>query len=303
MKTSLIFATFAESEEQVYHACVLAESIRTFTGQYKKSPIWIFIPESIPGIADEFREQLDMLDVEIKTSCAPQESLKLYYSRKVFAAAKAESEADGKADIIAWMDDDTVFLKEPGDFNLEDGIYFGYRPVMHKLIGSEYSKPPDEFWSQVYSDLGIPDSAFFPMLTQTDMETIRPYFNAGILVVRPERGILRKWAECYPILYSNPVLLKMCEEDKIKKIFLHQTALVGAVLLLVKKEEMIMFPESVNYPMFFKAMFGSVKEYNDLDDVVTLRYDVYFRNPAPDWSEQLKGPQEIISWLNKHLSK
>jgi hypothetical protein len=303
MKSDIIFATFAESEEQLSHAFVMSESIRAFTEKYKDSPIWIYVPESIPEIADEFGEKLALLDVEIKTCSSPQDALRFYYARKVFAAAKAESESEAKTNILVWMDDDTVFLKEPSDFMFKDGICFGYRPVMHKLIGSTYSEPPDEFWSQIYDDLGVPDSAFFPMLTHTDQETIRPYFNAGILVVRPERGILRKWAKSFPILYRDPALLKMCKEDEIKQIFLHQTALAGAVLLLVKHEEMIEFDEMVNYPMFFKAMFDSAKEYNCLDDVVTLRYDVYFRKPAPNWSDQLIGPEDKIDWLKARLGK
>ena len=55
--------------------------------------------------------------------------------------------------------------------------------------------------------------------------------------------------------------------------------------------------------MFFKAMFGAEKEYDDLTGVVTLRYDYYFQNPAPDWAEQLKGSAEKIAWLKQKLGK
>jgi len=187
---SLIFGAFAEGEEQLKHTLILVESIRTFAGIYKNSPVWIYVPEeSLQGMGDmagKFRS----LDAEVRGSQAPRTALQFPYSRKVFAAAEAEAAAEGKADILVWMDDDTVFLNEPDEFDLKRGVAFGYRPVMHQLIGSLYSEPLDEFWTRVYQKLSVPETAIFPMTTPADSKTIRPYFNAGLLVVRPEKGIL-----------------------------------------------------------------------------------------------------------------
>ena len=36
---TLIFGVFAEGEEQLRHTLILVESIRTFTGSYKNSPV------------------------------------------------------------------------------------------------------------------------------------------------------------------------------------------------------------------------------------------------------------------------
>jgi len=89
----------------------------------------------------------------------------------------------------------------------------------------------------------------------------------------------------------------------LKRIFLHQTALTGTILNLVKRENMREFSDRVNYPLFFDLMFGAEGEFDCIEDIVTLRYDVYFRNPAPDWSEQLKGPADTIAWLKARLKK
>ncbi|MDH4265148.1 MAG: hypothetical protein OEW45_05865 [Deltaproteobacteria bacterium] len=302
-KTPLIFATFAEDQEQLHHTLILAESIRTFAGKFKDAPIWVYIPENLKEIDRGILNKFDSLEVELKTVQAPEEALKFYFARKVFAAAKAEAEAEEKAGILVWMDEDTIVLQEPKEFLLEQNLSLGYRPVMHKNIGSLYSEPPDKFWSRIYEKLYITQSSLFPMITPADQDTLRPYFNAGLLVVRPRAGILRKWAEYFPILYKDSILVDMCEQDRLKKIFLHQVALVGAILNTLKQEETVDLSLRYNYPIFFKAMYGATKEFDSLDNVVTLRYDVYFSNPEPDWARKLKGPEKIISWLKERLGK
>jgi hypothetical protein len=141
------------------------------------------------------------------------------------------------------------------------------------------------------------------MTTPADRQVINAYFNAGLLVVRPERGILRGWGEGFRELCRDPELTAMCRESVDNRIFLHQTALVGAVLHRLSRDEMIELPDTYNYPMFFKRMYGAKSEFDSLGDVVTLRYDVYFRNPEPDWADQLKGPSQQLEWLKGHLSE
>jgi hypothetical protein len=299
----LIFASFAENREQLDHTLILAESIRTFAGKFREAPIWIYVPENLLEQNQEIREKLDALRVEIKTSQAPAEALRFYFAGKVFAAAKAESEAKDKSEILVWMDEDTIVLQEPVEFLLEPGISLGYRPVMHKNIGTYFSNSPDEFWSRVYEKLSVPESSIFPMQTVADQDTIRPYFNAGLLVVKPRRGILNKWSEYFPKLYRDSVLVEMCKQDNLKAIFLHQAALTSAILNTLKKEEMVDLSSRYNYPIFFKEMYGAKKEFDSLEGVVTLRYDVYFRNPASDWSRRLKGPERTIAWLKERLGK
>ena len=170
---------------------------------------------------------------------------------------------------------------------------------MHQNIGSLYSDPPDEFWNRVYNNLSIPESALFPMVTPADQRTLRPYFNAGLMVVRPECGILRKWPANFKKLYKDPVLAEMCQKDVYKRIFLHQVALVGAILNTLKKEEMFEFSPNYNYPLFFHEKFEATRKFGDISDAYTTRYDIYFREPTPGWSERLKAPEEIIAWLKE----
>lgn len=87
------------------------------------------------------------------------------------------------------------------------------------------------------------------------------------------------------------------------RIFLHQTALVGAVLNTLNQNEMFELSAEYNYPLFFEQMFGATREFGSIEGIVSLRHDTYFRNPEPDWDQKLKGPQKLVSWLVARLRK
>lgn len=299
----LIFASYAGDGAQLSNALILAESVRTFGGEFAKAPVWIYVPARLVETERELARRFASLGAEIRTSEAPA-ALRLFpYAGKVFAAARAEAEARGSASLLAWMDDDTVVLKDPRAFLLAKGTALGYRPVTHRNIGSLYAEPLNVFWRRVYEKLAVPESAVFPMKTVADGETLRPYFNAGLLVARPERGIMAKWAGAFSALHGDPLLVDMCVRDERARTFLHQAALAGAILSLCRRNEIEELPDSYNYPVFFKEMYGAEKEFSSIDGVVTLRYDAYFRKPAPDWADRLQGPAATISWLRDRLGK
>ena len=58
----------------------------------------------------------------------------------------------------------------------------------------------------------------------------------------------------------------------------------------------------INYPLFFKEMFGGKHDFDDLTDVTTFRHESYFRDPAPDWEQRLKGPADRIDWIRTHVA-
>lgn len=300
-KIDVVFAAYAEDAEQLRHVYFLVESIRTFAGKFRNAPVWVYLPGNLLREDTLAAEQLTRLKAELRVSEAPAEAREFYFAGKVFAAGDAEVAAAGLARLLVWMDEDTIVLREPGDIDLPDGVAFAYRPVMHNRSGSLYGQPPNPYWKRIYDKLGLADADLFPVVTPADSQKIRAYFNSGLLVVRPERGILRAWPKDFATLYSDPDLIRMCDENITNKIFLHQTALVGAVLNIVSRAETMELPDVYNYPIFFHRQWEAAREFESIEDVVTLRYDVYFRNPDPEWRSKLRGPDDRIAWLAERL--
>jgi hypothetical protein len=297
----IVFATFAEQESDLARVRIMIESIRTFAGRFKDAPVWVYLTERLLASESEHLGGIESLGAEFSLGQAPEEATWFYLSRKVFASAQAEAEAAAKAVILVWLDVDTIFLQEPGEFLLPKGKSLGYRPVMHRNISPLYEEPLDDFWKRAYKNMSIPESLVFPMITVADGDKIRPYFNAGCLIVRPERGLLRKWAETFPLLYKDPALREMCRQDERKRIFVHQVALSGAIMKHLGREEMLELSDRINYPVFFREMFGAARDFHDIMDAVTIRYENFFDNAPPDWDKRLSGPPDRIAWLKKKL--
>ncbi|MFH2036615.1 MAG: hypothetical protein ABIJ45_09450 [Candidatus Zixiibacteriota bacterium] len=299
----VIFASFAESEEQLDHILILAQSIRKFGGNFQNAPIILFVADYVNFDSANIAQKFSLVNVEILNSSAPKEALWFYYAGKTFAAGLAEKEAAERGAILVWMDDDTVLLNEPIEFILDSSINLAYRPVMHNRSGIVFGETPNPFWKRIYALLHINKESIFPLVTPADKVEINCYFNSGLLVVRPEKGILKKWSEDFALLYSDSALKQMCIDNVENRIFLHQTALVGAVLNTIQKNDMVELSRKYNYPLFFDQMFGAKEPFENISDIVTMRYEFYFQNPDPEWSQKLTGPQDKIAWLVEYLGK
>ncbi len=297
----IIIATNPEDQNDLQNVLILVESLRTFGGRYRACPVWVFSTDELLQSEKDLVARLKGFHADFKSSQTPAEALRFFLGRKVFAAAQAEQEATGKTEFLIWMDPDTVILQEPDELLLEDRFSFGYRPVMHQRIGSLYAEPPDEFWTRVYARLSVPPDSVFPVTAPADNAILRAYFNAGLPVVRPERGVFRRWARDFATLYEDPYFQEACRQDRFKWIFLHQVALVGAAFHQVTPREMVLLSDRVNFPLFFKEQFGAEREFDSVDGVITLRHESFLKNPDPGWREKLKGPADRVAWIKEHF--
>ncbi|PWB67716.1 hypothetical protein C3F09_12920, partial [candidate division GN15 bacterium] len=210
VKHSITFATYASDGDDLYWALVLAESIRDFGGSLSDAPIWVHLNDAAPELDTMYAPRRDSLKVAIGHSHTPEGMQKIIYSGKVYASATAEKKLAGTTAILAWLDPDVIFVKEPKAFMLGATVALGYRPVQLVNISSPYSEPLNEFWAHLYQDLGVVDSQIYPMTTTTDMVQIRAHFNAGMLIVRPERGILQSWPLALEKVWADPAIQRMC---------------------------------------------------------------------------------------------
>ena len=219
------------------------------------------------------------------------------------AAARAEAAAEGTVAQLAWLGPDTVFLDEPAAMVLPPGASLAYTPVFHRNLGLLAGEPPDAYWKRVFEVTGVDPSAGFPMTTPADGEVIRTYIQAGCVVVRPERGLFRKWREAFTAVAADGTIRAMAEAEKPRRGFAFQVALSAAVLATLRRDETAELPPSVNYPVFFREMFGGKRDFHDLAGVVTVRYENFFDDPPEGWEQKLAGPPDRIAWLAAAFGK
>lgn len=250
-----------------WQARMLARSLRGFGGAFARAPLVAVSPVS------DIPESGSVPEVEF-LSYEPESALKaMKLGSKAEAARAAEGHARLRdAEILVWMDLDSLILGEPTAFQLPEGMRAAFRPVHHRLIGSLFPEPPDAFWTAVLGFCGVDPSRAFAVTSTVDRERIRFYPNAGCLAVRPREGILASWRDCLVRAAGDAGLLAMCREP-LRGLFLHQALLAGTILARVPATDLLELPFAYNYPVHLHWKVPGDLRPRWMEDLVTARYE------------------------------
>ncbi|MFX0016189.1 MAG: hypothetical protein ACFE98_16485 [Candidatus Hermodarchaeota archaeon] len=285
----LAFASVSRSLD--IRTYIFVSSIRRFAGNLSDSPIWIFTPKSEKEIPQNIKERFLSLEVNIIPFNIDPDFEKFPFTDYVFASATAEAFAKDKCEILAWILPDTLIISTPKHFLLEKEKKLGYRPVHHTLVGSIFDEPIDSFWDLIYQKCYVTKDKIFPMKTHVDHNILRPYFNAGFLVVRPEAGILQTWWNCFKELYRDPCFEIFYQKDKSYMIFMHQAILAGVILSKMEQKEIQELPFSYNYPLHLYNESPHQYRPHNINDLVTARYEEI------KWLEKVPIHEQLKKWI------
>lgn len=301
-KEQLIFTTVVYPvPPSETNALLLMESIRAFAGSFAHAPIWCFVPQYGKKLSESFENRLGELDATIIWFDIDAETRRIFFAADIQAAALAESMAVDKTQLLVWLSSNTLILQEPKDFLLPDDKVLGYRPVHHTNVGSPYDMPLDTFWSLVYYYCKVPEDRVFPMQTHVDAKTIRPYFNAGMLVIRPDKHLCRAWRDTFFNVYHKPDLEELYNKDERYTIFAHQAILSGIILQLFSQQEMRELPDNYNYPIHLYEEDISGHRPSRIEELITARHEGFYSDPA--WMTKMPAGDTLKTWLNDRLPK
>ncbi len=295
----MIFACQIIPGPEEREAIMLASSIRKFAGKYANSHIWVFVPNDDNEISSETKDKFKELYVRIYTYKLDKKLLKFPFASKIFAAANAEIMAENKADYLVWLDSDSIMINEPGDMILPHRTYFGCRPVDHTLIGSHYEDPADDFWKLIYNYCNVPERKIYPMTSTVDETRIRPYFNAGVAVVRPKNGLLQRWRDNFKDIYKKRCFRKFYKKQPVYETFMHQAVLTGTVLAMLEHKEIKELSELITYPLHMHKDYPESRKVKFMNDLISCRYDMLFNNN--EWLNSIPVKEPLKSWLDNQL--
>ena len=296
----LVIATIAyPSKNSETNAILLTESIRAFGGAMSNTPIWCFTPEFESSVSSTFKKRLDSLEVALIPFELGREAREFAFAGHVEAAANAESRALGQTELLAWLSPNTLVLQEPKAFRLKRGKSLGYRPVHHKLLGSGYGEPLDEFWTLIYEHCEVREDRIFPMRTQVEDIPIRPYFNAGSLVLDPGVKIMRAWLDTFLRIFQNPEYQRFYKQDTRYEIFMHQAVLSGVILSNLVVEEIQELPGRYNYPLNLYDEDRNTSRPESLEECVTIRHEGFYEDPL--WMEKIPARSSLKKWIGERL--
>lgn len=294
---------------------LLAQSLRAFGGKASSWPVWAMVEES-RAMPSRERDLARDLGVELLPYACPgafPAGGSLPFGPKAIAAAEAERRAaalgrdQGEEVFLLWLDRDCLVLGELSSLVLPPGKDLGYRPVNKANIGLRAGSVPEPFWSRVLELGGYPSGPGQAAMALEALGTSRAWLGggdllfyacAGILGVRPGRGILGAWARLQENLAGDPILEEIRSGSSAQNLFLHQLALSLAAGSLVPPSSRLEYPPEVLYPLNLHGEAPRELRAPSLESLPCLRYDAVFDGDA--WQGLGWGPG-LRAWLGSHL--
>lgn len=299
---SLAFATYAHPQSPALETLLLARSLRAFGGALADRPLWLMVQGRLPELLLPFQAELEQLGCRIVPFQLPAEAEGFPFAAKVWGSAAAEEQAAGQFDELIWLDGDTLILQEPAGLCLEKGKALACCPVHIANIGLGWGDTLNGFWGQVYRACGVTPERVFPVETAVEGRRIRAYFNAGLLGLRPELGLLCAWRDRFLSFFLQPEFTAYYERNPIYRIFIHQAFLAGAVLNLIAPGQIKLLPPVYNFPLHLADRLPSEKLPARLNDLVTCRYDEMTELVEGAWRKLVVVEEPLRTFL-KPLSQ
>jgi hypothetical protein len=297
---TITFITSVVPGQSLLDLYLLTMSIRDFGGELADAPIWVCLPNNFEEPPDQVRDYFKALDVGMMYFQADETVQTFPFGIRVQAAAVAEKALSGKSKLLAWLDSDTIVLNEPAELLLSPEKVLGYRPVHHRLLGTAWGEELDPFWELVYLKCWASYDPNEFMITHTG-EKIRPYFNAGSFVVRPEAGLLNLWWQVFQGQYHSPDFLPFYETNTLYPIFMHQVILTGILLGATDRPGRQEFSAEINYPLHLHREIPQHLQASNINDLVTVRSERIFDQPG--WQKDLPIHEPLLSWITSQLRK
>jgi hypothetical protein len=177
-------------------ALLLFESIRQYAGSFSDCPIYALSPRSGHAISANARARLEQLGVTYIDEILNTECREYGSANRVAAAAYVEKLHPHE--ILVILDSDTLFIREPDRILLLPDVDVAVRPVDIKgMCTTGPGDPFDNYWRELCRCCEV-DYERIPWTTSfVDQQKIKASYNAGLVIVRGELGILQQWAEFF----------------------------------------------------------------------------------------------------------
>jgi hypothetical protein len=295
-KTVLGF--FAAQNYEV-QSLLLARSLRHFGGVLAELPIWIYYPEDKP-LQGPALEVLEDLDIHLIPFPIDEDIQRFPFAGKTLAAAVAEEHAEKEGVILAWHDRTGFIHQAPFDFILPADIAFAFRPTDIANIGAPLDGPLPEFWQKYLAHFSLEVKDLPPITTAIDQKELRLYVNAGLLVVRPEKRLLRTWADCLKQTYALPEFKPFYQQNQAYAIFMHQAALTAATVMTTTPEEREILPNTYLFSVDNFFDYPPKERPLTLDQITTGRFHDFFA--LPNWQEKVIASPGLVDWFQSVLT-
>lgn len=290
---TLSFVLCVEAGRLEAQATLLCRSIRRFGGRWADATIRAYSPRPGSGPSRATVDELETQRVEFIDEPLNAEFANYPIGNKIFTCAHAE--ATGDSEIIVFADSDTVFVAEPVELLLADHRDAAVRPVDRKNRGSAGAGDRHEaYWQRMYELL---DVAATPRVeTVVDQESIRAYFNAGLVVARRGGGVFQEWKEDFLRLMAAEHVPSSGNLNNMDQFTL-------AAVLARRIDRVHLLSDRYNYPLGKRPILPDELAGRQLGELVHVHYHRWFHRAGFLESTQpaIDPSDPVVQWLRPQL--
>ena len=292
----LAFIVMVGNSAQESDAALLIDSIRAFAGDAANAPVYAVLADPVrtPGtiLKDRGARILD-LDMDARFRGYP-------FADKVWACDQVEKLTQKEADVLVWVNPESLIVAPPRELDLAPGQVAAFRPVHVQNVGLSFGTAPDAFWSGIWKATGLSVDRAFPVESFLEARKIHAYFNSGFFAVRPQLGLMRAWKENFEKLLLDDQFQRAACPDDSHRIFLHQ-AVLSAVAASCGRDRIRLLPPTYSYPLNFQSQLPPERRARNLNSLVHVLSTGSLRDAG--WMHQLPVEEPLRAWLLKRLAE
>ncbi len=294
---NIIFASYADSIEDLLNNYLLAKSIHEFAGNLSDIPLRIYVSSGL-----DIQNTIGKFEgLNVTFSKYPMVRKDIDYAFK--SAAARACEIDVKTGNVIWLDRHMLVLNPCVNLLLDPLEQFAYRPPHLKLLGASADEPLNQMWSTAYQIAGVDVSALFPIYTEVDRKKIWSYFSAGHFSFLADSGIMSEWDILFNQLVEHQAMRPFLDDETLTvdgetvRIFLHQIALTLAVLRKLSRNALKPLPVFYGYPTHLHGDIEKHRQASQMDQLHTAFYSCYDELPGMPISKRL------ASWIEDKVKQ
>ncbi len=241
-----LIVTVAEPGRIERQVLQLIKSLRMHGGQFGQSEIWVYddIRRGVGQLNPDFVKQIEGEGVVMRKAKWRNNVFAHYpLANKIYALADACESAPER--LITWLDADIICLSEPVELRaMPSGAWASMRSDARTMIANRRNRPLNWYWKLMYQLADVLPHQYDWSTTTDDGDQVYPFFNVGVVQVRPGNDGFIHAREALERL--GPYGYNFIRHELLR-YFLEQ-ALLSACLLrpIEKPEDIFILPVSHN---------------------------------------------------------
>ena len=195
----ITFVFCVESGPLELNAIRLVESLRRWGGRFRNARVIGVTPRIGPRPTPATLERFEELEVTYRYAPIAKKHGWFKFLNKPLALVEAETIAT--TDLIAWLDSDLLFLKEPDELILSPVEDFAACASEKEMGTTGPGDPFESLWQAHCAALGLDIESLPWITTESEKLRIRAYWNGGLFVYRRSKAFAARYlATCMKLM-------------------------------------------------------------------------------------------------------